>query len=209
MRIARPLSPVPNDGRFSLRRLNAGAWAASAAEMNQYIPFWSLRALDRLSDRATEEADPISRTRRFVEQGTRLRLGVMLYLALSSAPAIASDEVELPAMHEMLPNPRACLARLHAAEAADRAAALARTADADGTSREVKVEAKTRGVERVGRKRARYATRIWYRHGRPRPDLGQIEYSHSWEEQSLECRGRELTTRSSRGHTLSTFEDAE
>lgn len=133
----------------------------------------------------------------------------MLHLGLSFAPAIASDEVELPAMHEMLPNHRACLARLHAAEKADGAAALARTANADGTSREVKVEARTKGVERLGQNRARYAARIWYRHGRPGPDLGQIEYSHSWEEERLECRGRELITRSSRGHTLSTFEDAE
>ncbi|MCX8477237.1 MAG: hypothetical protein MT490_15725 [Sphingomonas sp.] len=177
--------------------------------MNQYIPVWSSYAPDRLSDWATEEADPISRTRSFADQGTRLRLGILLYLALPFAPALASDEVELPAMHEMLPNPRACLARLHAAEAAGRAAALALTAYADGTSREVKVEAKTKGVERVGQRRARYAARLWYRHGRPRPDLGQIEYSHSWEEQSLECRGRELVTKSSRGHTLSTFEDAE
>lgn len=112
-------------------------------------------------------------------------------------------------MHEMLPNHRACLARLHTAEKTDRAAALAQTAYADGTSREVMVEPRTLGVERIGRKRARYAARILYRHGRLRPDLGQIEYSHSWEEQSLECRGRELITKNSRGHTLSTFEDAE
>lgn len=209
MRMAGPLSPAPKDERFSPQRLNARSWTASATEMNQYTPVWSSYAPDRLSGWTTEEADPISPTRSFVDQGTLLRLGIIFYLALPFASAVASDEVELPPMHEMLPSHRACLARLHAAEKTDRAAALARTPYADGTSREVKVEAKTMGVERIGRERARYAARIWYEHGRPRPDLGQTEYSHSWDEQRLECRGRELIVNSSRGHTLSTFEDTE
>lgn len=101
---------------------------------------------------------------------------------------------------------KACLAFLRDQAAEDAQLPKPETVAADGSRRTVTVEAKSKGVERLGRGRARYAARIWYVNGWPRPDLGQMEYRANWEEHAYECRGRMLVSRTSRGYTSESFE---
>jgi hypothetical protein len=132
-------------------------------------------------------------------------------LLLTATPTLASGYIPMPEVRQTLRSYRACLAQLQSAEAEDhlligREKAKTKAASSDGTTRVVSLEAQSKGVERVGRNHARYAARIWYRNGAPRPDLNQIEYSHSWESHSYECQGRVMITNTSQGYTLSTFE---
>ncbi len=130
-----------------------------------------------------------------------------LFVIIPLASAQASGYIPMPDNHETLPSFRACLARLEAAKAGDAKTVQPRTVAADGSTSEVAVESRSSGIERNGKKKARYHGRIWYAHGRiAAHDAAQREVSHSWQEQELLCDGRKLTIKSAQGYTLSSFE---
>lgn len=131
-----------------------------------------------------------------------------LGLAFLLCPALAgaSGTIEAPAQDERMASQKACLAFLRNRAAEDAQLSKPETVAADGSRQTVTVETKSKGVERLGRGRARYAARLWYVNGWPRPDLGQMEYRASWEEHSYECRGRKLVSRTSRGFANASFE---
>jgi len=138
-----------------------------------------------------------------------LALGAAALAALATGgSALASGIMEMPPISETLKSHRVCLARLEAAQTADRRQVAPPVELPDGQIREVTVEDKSGGIKSLGRQHARYEARVWYHNGRARADLGKIETSHSWNGQLLECRGKVLTTTNSNGFTLSTFDDA-
>ena len=114
--------------------------------------------------------------------------------------------IEMPPQEERMASQKACLAFLRDRAAEDAQLPKPETVAADGSRQTVTVEAKSKGVERIGHGRARYAARVWYVNGWPRPDLGQLEYRANWEEHIYECRGRKLVSRTSRGFTNESFE---
>lgn len=126
-------------------------------------------------------------------------------LICQTAPAWASGTMRMPEMNQKMESFRACLAFLEARAAEDAARAAPMTIDAKGDRKSVSVERRSEGIERKGKSTARYAARIWYSFGRPRPDLGQIEFSTSWEEHDYQCRGRALISNTAQGYTLSSF----
>ena len=139
------------------------------------------------------------------------RASVPFTLLLTAAPTVASGYLPMPELRETLRSYRTCFSRLQSAAGADRQLVARRkdkgmAASSDGTTHDVSLEVQSKGVERIGRDHARYAARIRYRNGVTRPDLNQIEYNHSWESHSYECRGRVLITNTAQGYTLSTFE---
>ncbi|MCH2236579.1 MAG: hypothetical protein MK060_01710 [Blastomonas sp.] len=132
----------------------------------------------------------------------------LLALALTLYPslAVASGFQAFPETRERLASKQACLEFLRKAASNDARAPRPKTIGADGTRQTITLEAISKGVERLGRNRARYAAKIWTVNGWPRPDLGQIEYRANWEEHAYECRGRMLTSRLAQGFTSESFE---
>lgn len=127
-------------------------------------------------------------------------------LLLFSSAAMASGTIEMPPQKERLASRQACFDFLRDSAAEDAKSVKPETVDADGSRHSVTLEPKSKGIERQGRDRARYAARIWYGNGRPDPERQQIVYRASWEEHSFECRGRTLITQRSNGYTLESFE---
>jgi hypothetical protein len=135
------------------------------------------------------------------------RCAIVAGLALLLAtPAHASGYSANPEYREKLKNHSLCLARLKEREASDSAAVSPELTAADGSTKKIVLEKKSKGVEASGRQKARYEARLWYVHGRPRPEIEKMEYRSSWEESRLECSGRTLITNSARGFAQSSFE---
>ncbi len=132
----------------------------------------------------------------------------LLLTALVLGPSIASASgaVEMPPRQERMSSRKACIAFLEERAVEDAHLARPESVDADGSRHSVTVEIRSKGVERTGRNRARYSVRVWYGHGIPRPDLGQIVYRASWDEHTYECRSRMLTTRTAQGFTNENYE---
>lgn len=129
-----------------------------------------------------------------------------LPLVLCPSLAMASGYTALPETRERLASKQACLDFLRQAAADDASAPKPETIGADGMRQTITVEAISKGVESLGRDRARYAAKIWTVNGWPRPDLGQIEYRANWEEHAYECRGRMLISQLAQGFTSESFE---
>lgn len=130
------------------------------------------------------------------------------FAALLFPPAaLASGFLKMPEIRETLSSHSACLSRLVRTQAEFKAQVKATVTDPDGSSQAILLDEKTKGVERSGRRQAVYSARLWYTNGRVRADLGQKEFSSSWEETNLECRGRVLITNNAQGYTLNSFED--
>ncbi|WP_147291730.1 hypothetical protein [Sphingorhabdus pulchriflava] len=128
--------------------------------------------------------------------------------ALVATPATASGTMSLPEQKETLSSYRSCVVRLKQAMKEDKAAPTPRKLRDDGSTREVTLDMRSKGVEKLGKQHARYEARIWYHHGRATAEGSQIEVSHSWEHRALECKGNVLTINASNGFTSSTFEPA-
>ncbi len=128
--------------------------------------------------------------------------------ALVATPATASGTMALPEQKETLSSYRSCVVRLKQAMKEDKAAPTPRKLRDDGSTREVTLDMRSKGVEKQGKQHARYEARIWYHHGRATAEGSQIEVSHSWEHRALECKGNVLTINASNGFTSSTFEPA-
>jgi hypothetical protein len=101
----------------------------------------------------------------------------------------------------------ACLAALEDAYTKDRRQVVPRNLEANGDTREVGLD--TKGIEKIGRKTARYEATIWYANGRYRPDLQQTETSHSYRHEIRQCHGKTMKTTGDQGYTLSTFDPAD
>jgi hypothetical protein len=127
-------------------------------------------------------------------------------LVLGPSIASASGMVEMPPRRERMGSRLACIAFLEERAVEDAHLARPESVDADGSRHSVTVETRSKGVERTGRNRARYSARIWYGHGIPRPDLGQIVYRASWDEHTYECKGRMLEIRTAQGFTNENYE---
>lgn len=123
--------------------------------------------------------------------------------------AHASGQVPIFPVTENFKSHQACVAALDAAYAEDRKQVAPLTVDANGSRRQV--ELTTKGVERIGSRRARYDATIWYHNGGLRADLPepQIEISHSYEHRIRQCDGRTIKTSGKQGYTLSTFDPVE
>lgn len=119
---------------------------------------------------------------------------------------MASGFQKMPETRERLASKQACLDFLRQAASNDARAPRPETIGADGTRQTMTLEAISKGVESLGRNRARYAAKIWTVNGWPRPDLGQIEYRANWEEHAYECRGRMLISQLAQGFTSESFE---
>lgn len=130
----------------------------------------------------------------------------VLPLVLCPSLAMASGYLPVQESHERLASKQACLAFLRKAAADDAIKPKPETIGADGTRRTITLEAISKGVESLGRDRARYAAKIWTVNGWPRPDLGQVEYRANWEKHAYECRGRVLISQLSQGFTSESFE---
>lgn len=130
-------------------------------------------------------------------------------LLCSASMAAASGTLLSPERRQTMESFDACLAYLEESAAQDRKSEAPLSRDAEGNRRVVTVERRTGGVERSGKAGARYGARLWYSNGRPRPDLGQIEWRASWEEHDYECRGRMLIINTSQGYTLESYEPME
>jgi hypothetical protein len=128
--------------------------------------------------------------------------------ALVATQATASGMMSLPEQKETLSSYRSCVVRLKQAMKEDKAAPAPRKLREDGSTREVTLDMRSKGVEKLGKQHARYEARIWYHHGRATAEGSQIEVNHSWEHRALECKGNVLTTNASNGFTSSTFEPA-
>ena len=128
--------------------------------------------------------------------------------ALVATQATASGMMSLPEQKETLSSYRSCVVRLKQAMKEDKAAPAPRKLREDGSTREVTLDMRSKGVEKLGKQHARYEARIWYHHGRATAEGSQIEVNHSWEHRALECKGNVLTTNASTGFTSSTFEPA-
>lgn len=128
-------------------------------------------------------------------------------LVLVPTVGAASGFIPAPEVRQELRSFRACLAQLKAAYKEDRRMVQTREVTADGISREVALETRTKGVQRSGRTAARYHGRVWAHNGRiTLPGSGQREVSHSWTERDMQCDGRVLTRKGAQGFTMSTFE---
>lgn len=123
------------------------------------------------------------------------------------ALAHASGQLPLPPSTETFKSHQACLAAMEGAYADDRKQVVPRIVEANGDTREVSLD--TKGIERLGRKTARYEATIWYANGRYRPDLRQTETSHSYRHQIRQCDGKAMKTTGDQGYTLSTFDPAD
>jgi hypothetical protein len=128
--------------------------------------------------------------------------------ALVATPATASGTMSLPEQKETLSSYRSCVVRLKQAMKEDKAAPAPRKLREDGSTREVTLDMRSKGVEKLGKQHARYEARVWYHHGRATAEGSQVEVNHSWEHRALECMGNVLTTNASNGFTSSTFEPA-
>ncbi len=153
-------------------------------------------------------ATPSSRT---AATPFRSRLTVLAFAASAiclfpSAPR-AGGRLAMPPISETMASHAACVAELARLAEDDRKVAVAKTTAPDGTTREVTFASD--GPTRTSPDRVRYEATVWYHHGRPRVDLGQMEISHGFETVSRLCEGAVLTTRSERGFTLATFEPVE
>lgn len=127
--------------------------------------------------------------------------GAVLLGAVIAGPALASGYI--PAIEDRVPQASyaACLAKLEAAAKEDQAQVSPRTFAADGSTRQVTVEPISKGVEKTGRKKARYQAKVWYTNGAPRADLGKMVYRASWQETNLTCEGKVLVSNASQGFT--------
>ncbi|MBD3728363.1 MAG: hypothetical protein IE933_01525 [Sphingomonadales bacterium] len=114
--------------------------------------------------------------------------------------------MSMPPREEEMASASACAAYLRDRAAEDAQMAKPETLAEDGSRQTVSIEPISAGVEDLGRGRARYAARIWYVNGWPRPDLGQIEYRATWEAHTYECRGRRLIAQQSSGFTSESYE---
>ena len=131
--------------------------------------------------------------------------GLFLLGSLITGPALASGYIPGFETRETLGSYAKCVARLEAAAGQAAAAVEQKTVRADGSTREVTLEAITQGVERANAQQARYRAKLWYAHGAPRADIGRMEYSASWQETNLTCDGKVLITHNSQGYTSSAF----
>jgi hypothetical protein len=127
-----------------------------------------------------------------------------LEIFLTSWPAHASGRLPVPPSSQTLASHRACVEALERQYAEDKRRIVEKTVAADGSSQETSLQ--TSGIERKGSDNVRYQATVWYRHGRVRTDLGQIETSHSFETHLWECKGATLHISGETGYTMSTFE---
>lgn len=132
-----------------------------------------------------------------------------LLLVLCPSLAMASGYTELPETRERLASKQACLDFLRQAAADDASAPKPETIGTDGARQTITLEAISKGVESLGRGRARYAAKIWVVNGSPRPDLGQIVYRAYWDIHDYECHGRLLISRNSSGFTNENYQPLE
>ena len=131
--------------------------------------------------------------------------GLFLLGPLIAGSALASGYIPGFETRETLGSHAECVARLAAAAGQAAAAVEPKTGRADGSTREVTLEPITQGVERANAHQAHYRAKLWYAHGRPRDDIGRMEYSASWQETNLTCDGKVLITHNSQGYTSSAF----
>lgn len=130
-------------------------------------------------------------------------------LLCSASMAAASGTVSLPERQQAMKSFDACLVYLKDSAAQDSKSEAPLSRDAEGNRRVVTVERKTDGIEQSGKAGARYGARVWHSNGRPRPELGQIEWRANWEEHDYECRGRMLIINTSQGYTLESYQPME
>jgi len=135
----------------------------------------------------------------------------MGWTAALCLPTLAHAGGQLPILPvtENFKSHQACVAALEAAYAEDRKQVAPLTVDANGSRRQI--ELITKGMERIGFRRARYDATIWYHNGGLRADLPeqQIETSHSYEHRIRQCDGRTMKISGEQGYTLSTFDSVE
>lgn len=124
--------------------------------------------------------------------------------ALLLAPALAGGRLQTPLTAKTFASPAACAAELESLIAQDSKAIFPKQVMPDGTTREVNL--KTEGMQKLAGDRLRYEAMLWFHHGKPRPDLNQIEISHSFEKVIRECEGTVLMIHGEKGFTLATFE---
>ncbi|MEI4509390.1 MULTISPECIES: hypothetical protein [unclassified Sphingopyxis] len=130
-------------------------------------------------------------------------------LLCSASMVAASGTVSSPERQQTMESFDACLAYLEDSAAQDSKSEAPLSGDAEGNRRIVTIERRTDGIERSGKASAHYGARVWYSNGRPRPDLGQIEWRASWEEHDYKCRGRMLIINTSQGYTLESYQPME
>lgn len=135
--------------------------------------------------------------------------GFAAMLLCSASMAAASGTISSPERQQAMESFDACLAYLEDSAAQDGKSEAPLSRDATGNPRVVTVERRTDGIERSAKASARYGARVWHSNGRPREDLGQIEWRASWEEHDYECRGRMLIINMSQGYTLESYEPME
>lgn len=122
------------------------------------------------------------------------------------ALASASGQIQIFPTTQTFRSHQACRDALEAAYAEDRKQIAPLTIDAQG--RRQQVELFTKGVEKIGQRRARYDATLWFHSGWRRTDLPAtpIEASHSYAHRIRECVSRVMKTSGEDGYTLSTFD---
>lgn len=134
-----------------------------------------------------------------------LRMAVIGATALCiPAVANASGRLPIPPTTQHFRSHQACIAALQEAYEADKKQILPLKRQANGDTREISLD--TKGIERLGTKRARYEATIWFHNGRFDSKFQKTETSHTFEQRLRECRGKTLRVSGENGFTLSTLD---
>lgn len=132
-------------------------------------------------------------------------VGAVLLCVMVAGPALASGYIPPLEFREQQASHAVCIAKMEEIAQQNAGAVKAKTIAEDGVSREVTLEAISKGVERLSKDKAWYQAKLWYANGWPRRDIGKMVYRASWEKTNLTCEGKVLISSNSKGFTSEGF----